>query len=374
MKLNFKDFFPIETYKQIVEVELSEKPKDNPDYDKIFAKHKLFEESILSYLKDRASKSMLNMPINSGTHYSNFLSQWEHLVKGELKPHEEERVTYVFSKLISNDMMKLTYAKEPVSVEQSYENFIEKINKGDFVQYEIDCDSTCLGCDQRIKLIAKDWNFKLITLDYNEEKKYTYKLMVECVEDKLQEVKVEFKTGELLIADWFRIPEFTKQVEYDPDYTKVGINSDLGQIRSTEHSANLGFITVHVGNSSPTIFQQGDNLIFGREDEESEIESTHNYQDKGYVCTDLWNVTIIDKSRLIEIVEQKLGHEKAVETVEQYIVENKDNMNFINVEPGNYVIGFYPRKNINKFDCEIPQEVETKFTMRKELPKKKLKM
>lgn len=374
MQLNFKDFFSLETYKQIVEVELAEKSKDDPDYDKIFAKHKLFEKNMLSYLKARATQGMLSMPLNSGTHYSNFLSQWENLVKGELKAHEEERLMYVFNKLITTDMMKVTYAKEPTNVDENYENFVNKINKGDFDRYDLDCDSTCLGCDQRIKLISKDWNFKLVTLDYNEDKKIVFKLMAECVEEKLHEVKVEFKTGELLIADWFRIPEFTKQVEYDPDYTKVGINSDLGQIRSTEHAANLGFVTVHVGNSSPTIFQQGDSFIFGREDEESELETLHNYQEKGYICTDLWNVTIIDKSKLIEIVANKIGHDKAVESVENYLIENKDNINFINVEPGDYTIGFYPRKHINSLDKEIPQDIHTLFTMKKELPKKKLKM
>ena len=44
------------------------------------------------------------------------------------------------------------------------------------------------------------------------------------------------------------------------------------------------------------------------------------------------------------------------------------------VTPGEYTIGFYPRSNINKFDNEIPVEIETLFSMKKSLPTKKLKM
>lgn len=371
MELNFKNFLTFEKYKEIADIEMAEKSKEKPDYDKIFESHKLYENAMLNYLKARAENGLLKMPDNSGTHYSNFLSMFKRLVENKLTNNDTDKVNYLFAKVISNNMMKLVYAKEPITVEQNYEELIDKVNKGNFERFDLECDSECFGCGQRIKLVAKDWSFRLATLKLNEDNKYEFKLLPECIEEKIYEVKVEFKTGELLMADWFRIPEFTKQVEYDPEYKKVSINADLGQIKSTEHAASLGFVTVHVGNSSPTIYQQGDNFIFGHEKEESKGT---DYQDKGYVCTDLWNVTVIDKSKLIEIVANKLGEEKAIETVEKYLKENQGNINFINVQPGEYVVGFYPRQYINNLDKELPSDIEATFTMKKVLPQKKLKM
>lgn len=371
MELNFENFLSFENYKKIAETEIEEKNKENPDYEKIFESHKLYESSILNYLKERVKKGLLKMPDNSGTHYSNLLSMFKRLTEDKLQENEHDRLSYLFSKLLSNNMMSLVYSKEPTTIETKYKELIEKVNQGNFDRFDLDCDSECFGCGKKIKLVSKNWNFKLATLNLNENNKYEFVVLPECIEEKLYEVKIEFKTGELLIADWFRIPEFTEQVEYDSEYKKVSINTDLGKIKSTQHAASLGFITIHVGNSSPTIFQQGDNFIFGHEKEENKKSE---YEEKGYVCTDLWNVTIIDKARLIEIVANKLGEEKAIESVDKYLSKNKNNINFIQVQPGEYTIGFYPRKMVNNFDKELPNQIEAKFTMKKTLPQKKLKM
>lgn len=370
MELDFKDFLSYESYKEVAELSALEQSKETPDYKKIFEKEEVLQKALLNYLKKRAEMGLLEMPMNSNTHYSNTLSHWKNLVEGKLKKNEEDQIIYLFSKVLSYNLLGVKEISEE-SFLKGYESLTNKINEGSFQRYDLEGENKCFGCEQRMLFMSKDWKFKLFDVEYKENFKAEFKPIKDCIEDKLFEVNVEFKTGELLMADWFRIQEFTEKVEYDPDYTKISINSDLGQVKSTEHAASLGFVTIHVGNSSPRIFQQGENFIFGHEDEE---KPQKQYEEKGYVCTDLWNVTVIDKSRLIEIVSEKLGLEKATQTVEKYLKENKSNINFINVQPGKYNIGFYPRKSINKYDTELPNDIETTFYMKKELPKKKLKM
>lgn len=370
MELDFKDFLSYESYREVAQISATEQSKEKPDYDKMFEKEEVLKEALLSYLKKRAKLGLLEMPMNSNTHYSNMLSNWKNLVEGNLKKNEEDKIMYLFNKVLSYNLLAVKENTEE-AILNGYQLLTNKINEGNFQRYDLDSENKCFGCEQRMLFMSKDWKFKLFEVEYKDNYKAEFKPTKECIEDKLFEVNVEFKTGELLMADWFRIPEFTKKVEYDPDYNKISINSDLGQVKSTEHAASLGFVTIHVGNSSPRIFQKGDDFIFGREDEESPQKE---YEEKGYVCTDLWNVTVIDKSRLIEIVSEKLGVEQATKTVEDYLTENKYNINTINVQPGKYNIGFYPRKSINNYDKELPNEIDTTFYMKKELPKKKLKM
>lgn len=369
MSLNFRNFYKLETYKQLVDLEKEEKSKENPNYEIIFKEKENFENAIVEYLKERSKLGLLKEPENLGNHYSNLLVAWSNLINRKLTDFDEQQIKNTFERLIEPSVMSIIYSKEEVNINEKYEDLVKKINDGNFLPTDLQSDSECFECAQRIKLCAKDWNFKIATLKLNENKKYEYKLIDDCIEEKLYEVKVNFSTGELLIADWFRIKEFTEQVEYNKDHKDVSINASLGQIKSTQHAANLGFVTVHVGNSCPTIFEKDGNFIFGREEEEGKVTG---YNDNGMVCTDLWNVTIIDKQKLIEIVAEKLGEEKAITTVEKYITEN--DMHKFSVTPGEYTIGFYPRSNINKFDNEIPVEIETLFSMKKSLPTKKLKM
>lgn len=372
MKIDFRNFLKREEYKQIFDVYKEEFKKDNQDFERLNNVDKIFHKKLIAYLKEMAKNNFLKLP-NSGTHESRFLNTLINLTKNKLKDKDVEDVEYMFDSLFP----KLLNQKDQLSESESYEKFIKMINDGNFKPYEINCDIKCLNCDQKFHLAIKNWEIFLMKFQYKENHKSEFVLAKECIEKQLQQVKVEFKTGHLLVADWFRIPEFTEQVEYNKEYTQPSINSILGQIKSTEHAANLGFITIHVGNSSPTIFQKGEDFIFGHQNEDIKNTKKGNdsYQEKGYVCTDLWNVTIIDKSTLIEIIAQKLGEEKAIKKVEKYLQE-ENNINQIQITPGTYIVEYIPKKYINTKNEleEIPEDINVLFKMKKEILQKKLKI
>lgn len=375
---NFQDHYSFSAFQKLIDINLEERKNEKKNYDVIFAENEIFYKAVVSFLKEKAKDGELEMPNFSKSHEAHFLTNWESLIENKLTHYQEETVGHYFRGVLDFTVIPFAYGEEPTeNIEQHYQKLVEKINTGTFEKHDLSVEGECFNCGKRINVLGKNWKLALADIDYKNNKITPLK---ECIEDKLYEVKVEFKTGELLIADWFRIEEFTKKVEYNPDYTDVSINFALGRLKSTQHAAELGFVTVHVGNTCPHILQKDEDFIFGRfeydPDEDEGPTQIADYQEKGMVCADLWNVTVIDKYRLIEIVSASTGMEKAEEIVEEYINENRSNMEIIHVQPGEYTITFDPKKELfsNTDKDELPSGIEAYLQMKKSAPKKKLKM
>jgi hypothetical protein len=117
----------------------------------------------------------------------------------------------------------------------------------------------------------------------------------------VQETRVVLKTGNLLVNDWFRIPEFTEAVE-----KRFPLNARKGREDQTHYYAEkFGFVSVGVGNSCAGVYQDGNMILLGHHDEE-ETPAPANLTDVGSVCTDLWAATFVEYETLVEIVTRKL--------------------------------------------------------------------
>ena len=140
----------------------------------------------------------------------------------------------------------------------------------------------------------------------------------------INKLEVNFPTGNLLAADWFRIKEFTDALK---DSDRISINYEVGRIKATKFYASHGVVSVFVGNSSPYIWQKDDNIIVGRDPWDfQEIDGLF----VGSICTDLWWATFIDRSRLEEMV----GAEKVAN-----MLNDQDIVQFT-VQPGIYTLQF----------------------------------
>jgi hypothetical protein len=148
-------------------------------------------------------------------------------------------------------------------------------------------------------------------------------------------VKIEFKTSELIIKDWIRIDEFLDQV--GPSRSLERYN---GLLESTEEAAKHGFVRVHVGDADPTIHRKGDDFSFGLTNEKKE------YENIGSVYVGVWAVTIIEKQKLIDIIANQVGQEKAEIIVKDYLANNSHTT--ATVEPGTYTLKFDPEGTYSK--------------------------
>ncbi|KVP39727.1 hypothetical protein [Burkholderia ubonensis] len=154
---------------------------------------------------------------------------------------------------------------------------------------------------------------------------------------KLQETVVEFKTGNLLFADWLRIPEFTKVVRE----TRISLESRKGRDDHARYLAEqFGVVSVCVDDSMPGVYQDGNQVIVGKHyEDDGEIPARFTHV--GSICTDLWAATFVEYERLIELVA-RTQPETAKQVVDAYLDEHLDDGTYglhrMNVEPGTYYL------------------------------------
>lgn len=296
--MTFSEFFPYETYLTIYNDEKKMEP---------------LNEALLEFLKAKRCKGELkpiqgteNRMIRFANNWTNFLESGEVNIVNFFNTFS----TYLFC--TGMDERK----KKP---EEAYSRLIETIDKGDLTSFEIQSDYDFVS-GANIYFRAKNWEIKG---EYIKDGK-ALPLVPLPPEPDFYATTVEFKTGNLLASDWFRMTEFnefTKKLEDDED-----INSTHGQVQRTKNYALANIIHVYSGSFSPRIFFRNGGLIIGHTDYEDEPTD-----EIGSICTDLWWSTILEREKLIEIVGNKTA-------VDSYISENR--VTSFQVEPGVYEVQF----------------------------------
>lgn len=240
---------------------------------------------------------------NSKGRSTNFLDAWNVMATGEGSGYSKPEYMWndilqpVCHPILFNALDELREtAKQLGSMTDAEKNacdrLIAAIETGFIRRYEAG-DHECRNTGDRLSLEIKGWQPHFLL--YKAGK---FVPMEEVPEFGIVELDVELKTGNLLIADWFRIDAFTKSVKLKKE---PSINSVLGCQEFTQRSlAEHGFMTVFVGNSSPRIVRMNGALVLGWYDEDGDEEIAG--EKAGWVCTDLWWATIIERERLVSIV------------------------------------------------------------------------
>ena len=179
----------------------------------------------------------------------------------------------------------------------------------------------------------------------------------------IQETYIQVPSGNLIVADWFRDNKNVLQKLTDVKNTVIGkklmeINSyeaQYGDSYLVEYAqvlsaAELNIATVFVGNSSPDIFQKGNNILgFNANSYESEREFNKKIQaempewkKKGSICTDLWRASVIDEKTFINHLSTEYSREEA----EKIVAEIKSEWTVVNikVKPGKYKLTYTMRR------------------------------
>lgn len=126
-------------------------------------------------------------------------------------------------------------------------------------------------------------------------------------------VDVDFPTGEVVFGDWpDRFSEMVDEGWLDEcdDDGAESINYIKGQRYRTEGFAKQGIFHLSVGNSCPSWYYDastGEILIGGssyNEDTDEETLPDGDFKDMGSFCTDLWWVTMLDRSRYDELISK----------------------------------------------------------------------
>lgn len=213
----------------------------------------------------------------------------------------------------------------------AYEDLIDTVDRGNLAWWNSMIEEYCFVSGDRFKLSLEGWRFRL-----GQVKGRNFVPMEDISIPPVAECEIEFESGELLIADWFRLEAFTKAVQATED-PSIDINSIHGRVRRTEEYADKHqFISVSVGNSSPDVFVQDGALVVGHANED--LDEHTQLAARGSITTDLWWVTIIDRQRLIEILSVELGVDAAAAAVSDYLA-NHDVLT-VQVAPGTHRVYF----------------------------------
>jgi hypothetical protein len=223
-------------------------------------------------------------------------------------------------------------AEAEAAFRAGYDKLVAVFDKGDFRWFENEAER-CTVSDTRVSYAIKGWAAMGGLVD---TKTGALGPLPAIERPRIEELSVDFPTGELLIADWFRIDEFTAAVK-ERDGKSICSAAGRGEL-TRKYAEKHGFLSVYVGNTSPAVIARDGALVVGWESEDEPCEG----EELGRVCTDLWWVTIIERARLVDIVAGTVGKEEAERIVEDYLAEHGRHIIRAEVAPGTHHLYFHP--------------------------------
>lgn len=157
--------------------------------------------------------------------------------------------------------------------------------------------SYCYKCDSCNEIMNFNFYHDKITLEHRTDKS--------CF--KVQDYSVKFtvpENGKMAINDW--LGDILSEPSED-----ISVNSQKGKFLTTKDAESKGFVHFYVGNTCPSVFKLHDGTIIiapsyslctEESDYEEVDESKYPGAEKiGWVCTDLWWVTMASEDHCLEL-------------------------------------------------------------------------
>lgn len=212
-------------------------------------------------------------------------------------------------------------------------------------------EAQCFECGDRLRLMVQnrenpshEYQFSLVCFD--ETARFVPAKTCKCHELKHWTDKITFPTGRVYAADWFRVLNFTKIIGKEDDKYRISLNSRLGCFKISRLYAKMfNFAKFQVGNSSPTIFANSTQIVFGscKEDPPPKSSDESLLNEKGYICTDLWAACFIDHEVLVNLLAENnpsLSKAEVESAVLSWAKHSGEHIVEFNVEPGEYVMQY----------------------------------
>lgn len=236
-----------------------------------------------------------------------------------------------------------------------HQDIVAFVSAGCFADYEIADLSECALTGEKFSIQMENWQPTVgrimkvpgaaFGIDFVPLKGGEFK------SPGIEHAVVSFPSGVVLIDDWFRIPEFQQAVERAKGEGRFNINALAGRAQQTKcYAEKLGFVSVSVGNSVPSVVMQDGAIKVGRlrwNDELDDYEVPKGNR-LGLVCTDLWWASMIDKEVLTKIVAQTCSMDQAQKKVEGLIKERAGTMMTTHLPPGDYHLYFSGDESVFK--------------------------
>lgn len=234
------------------------------------------------------------------------ISLWNNFVQNKLNDDDKIRVENMLCMSIMNSLIFIGHCN-------SEESFKEQLD----IFFRLDDYMTCqkTGFHHWLSIDKENGNFrvkkfknvKIKVVDDKGNEHETYKLVevsdLDAFRNVLYEKELYFETGKLLVADWFRDQDnsFSKVVKEDWSPER-SLNHESGRVKTMNDYADKGFVSVNVGNTCPNVFYFDNKIVVGQDKEGEGYMTEGESINKGMVITDYWATTIIDESKMMNIL------------------------------------------------------------------------
>lgn len=233
------------------------------------------------------------------------------------------------------------------TLDESYKATCDMFTNGSFVRI-INEFEECRATGRRVRLDFEP-GWKAVITEILEDGTMIKAFDAELL--SVQSMPFVVERGQVLCNDWFRIPGFTEHFRNDEEGSiRFNVNTIPGTINTTLHHMERGAVHVYVGNSSPSAYETEDgSIVFGyasEEEKDGTLREGETPESLGFVCTDLWWVTMIERHKLEEILRPVHGDD-----TERLIEEHGTDL-VIDLEPGTYDVRFHgaPKLFMEEFD------------------------
>lgn len=252
---------------------------------------------------------------------------WNAFVARTEKPHEMERLCST----LSYAMLSLCKVRKVEDVEGAYRRIVGDVDNGNFPWFFTDSSEECQTTGERLHMEWQGWVPRMGTMPPRDRCRDSLTPARAIEPAKVIQHEILAPSGEMLIADWFRIPAFTEAVA-DPAAKayEYSINNAAGLQRQAQWYCEVhGFASIFVGNTSPQILvrdgteaeRNGQVLLAHLGQDTSAGADVAGVREVGTVCTDLWWTTIIDREVLTSIVARSMTRGDAEKAVADLIEE-----------------------------------------------------
>lgn len=333
------------------------------DYDNLVSKYKsvepgikasgqksslllnLFFKPFYNYLVSLRDNGVIGAINSVNNHHSDFISVWDSFLKDEnhnYSPYNQklEILGGLLEPLILHSLKSAIAGGNLISL---YRALVEKINSGNLTELDLNDDfCRCNFCDKRLSLFSKKWHIQTqVSNDMGWEDRK------DCEYNRLHEVEIDCPSGYLIIADVYRLDEFSNLVNQFANVNGLGKErSIIAAVRIL--ASELNYIYLPTGNQSYGIYKKDNELIFGYKQSDGLLKK---YTEVGFVNPEMWAVSIIDRKALVDNLSVDYSYE-AINILDKHLWEDEEtSWNFIQVEPGRYRFRFYP--DVEKFEDNL---------------------
>lgn len=221
--------------------------------------------------------------------------------------------------------------------EDVHAKLLRVIDEGVF-KFSASNHGVCMSSGERIDILFDGWEAQAGRGTYTPlpgswRSDYTFAPLTEedISSPQVESVSIPVPSGEIWIADWFRIPAFHalgEKLDNDPNGPNISaIGGRTEQMR--RYAETLG--VAHIPCKSPDLTQDESIIMGGYLDIDQ--EDPKNFA--GRISANLRWTTIVDKRHLVSLLGLTLGEEEALRQVSEYEAssEGKDLIK-LQVKPG----------------------------------------